>query len=88
MTRNKGFQNVNKFNPKVNALWQSAVDIIRRSPEPMAALEFETVAGLVLTMLDLPSDDRSIAVAYFSAVEGENLEWFVDRLQFQKSKQA
>lgn len=78
----------NLVNTKAEALWQSAVEIIRRSPEPMAALEFETAAGLVLTMLDLPSDERSIAVAYYSAVEGENLEWFLDRLQFQKSKGA
>ncbi len=73
---------------KVEALWQQAVDIIRRSPEPMAALEFETAAGLVLTMLDMPSDDKSIAVAYFSAVEGESLQWFLERLAFQKSKKA
>ncbi len=71
---------------KAEVLWSSAVDIIRRSPAPMAALEFETTAGLVLTMLGLPSDERSIALAYFSAVEGENLEWLMDRLQFQKSK--
>lgn len=88
MSQNKRFQNVNIGNPKVEALWLSAVEIIRRSPEPMAALEFETAAGLVLTMLDLPSDEQSIAIAYFAAVEGENLEWFLDRLQFQKSKDA
>nr|BFD65116.1 hypothetical protein HAGR004_01380 [Bdellovibrio sp. HAGR004] len=76
----------NLVNAKAEDLWQTAVDIIRRSPEPMAALEFETAAGLVLTMLDLPSDEQSIAIAYFAAVEGENLEWFLDRLHFQKSK--
>ncbi len=76
----------NLVNAKADALWESAVDIIRRSPAPMAALEFETTAGLLLTILGLPSDERSIAVAYFSAVEGENLEWLLDRLQFQKSK--
>lgn len=73
---------------KAEALWQQAVDIIRRSPEPMAALEFETAAGLVLTLFDLPSDEQSIAAAYFSAVEGESLEWFLERLKFQKSKRA
>ncbi len=76
----------NLVNVKAEALWQTAVDIIGRSPEQMAALEFETAAGLVLTMLDLPSDDQSIAIAYFAAVEGENLEWFLDRLKHQKSK--
>lgn len=73
---------------QIKTLWQQAVDIIRRSPEPMAALEFETTVGLVLTMLDLPADERSIAVAYFSAVEGESLEWFLDRLEFERAKSA
>ncbi len=68
------------------ALWQQALQIIRDSPKPMAALEFETIAGLVLTLLGLPSDDQTIAVAYFSAVEGEDLKWFLERLQFQQSK--
>lgn len=67
-------------------LWLSIVEIIRNSPAQSAALELETQAYLLLTLLNYEISPRTIAVIYHSAVEGENLEWLVDRLEHEKFK--
>lgn len=86
MSQNKRFQNVNLGNPKISVLWQSAVEIIRSSPVQSAAVEFETLAFMLLTVLGHEISSNTLVVVYHSAIEGENLEWLVDRLEHQRSK--
>ncbi|MBX9768029.1 MAG: hypothetical protein K2X47_12220 [Bdellovibrionales bacterium] len=86
MSQSKRVVNVNKFNPKVRVLWQSIIEIIRHSPAQAASVELESHAYLLLTILDHEISSSTIAVIYGSAVEGENLEWLMDRLDHEKSK--
>ncbi len=67
-------------------LWQTIIDIVRRSPEQSAALELETNAYILLTILGFEISSGTIAVIYHSAIEGENLEWLVDRLNHERTK--
>lgn len=71
---------------KSEALWQTIIEIVRRSPEQAAALELETNAYLLLTVLGFEISSGTVAVIYHSAIEGENLEWLVDRLNHERTK--
>ncbi|MBN8535805.1 MAG: hypothetical protein J0M15_02025 [Deltaproteobacteria bacterium] len=71
---------------KTEALWLAIVDIIRLSPAQASALELESLAYLLLTILDYEISPDSLVVIYHSAVEGENLEWLIDRLEHKKPK--
>lgn len=76
----------NLVNAKTEALWQQALNIIRASPSYSSATEFETIAYLLLTLLDYEISPHNITIIYHSAIEGENLKWLIDRLEHQKSK--
>lgn len=73
---------------KAEALWQQAVDIIRRSPEPMAALDFETTLGLLFILLEIDLTTELLAISYFAACEGDSFIFFLDRLEYERTKSA
>ncbi len=73
---------------KAEAIWLAIVEIIRLSPAQASAIELESQAYLLLMILDYEISPGSIAVIYHSAVEGESLEWLIERLDHEKLKTA
>lgn len=67
-------------------MWNSAKQIIETSPQITSGTEFETQIMLMFVILDVEITFENIAIAYHSAVENENLDWFLDRLENQKYK--
>ena len=73
---------------KAEALWLAAVEIIRLSPAPMSALEFETKLGLLFILLEIDLTTKLLAISYFAACEGDSFDFFLDRLEFERTKSA
>jgi hypothetical protein len=73
---------------KTEALWQTVAEIVRRSPQQAAALELETHAYILLTLLDFEISSSNLVAIYHSAIEGESLEWLIDRLNHEQFKHS
>nr|BFD65127.1 hypothetical protein HAGR004_01490 [Bdellovibrio sp. HAGR004] len=73
---------------KAETLWLSAVEIIRHSPAPMSALNFETTLGLLFILLEIDLTTELLAISYFAACEGDSFSFFLDRLEYERTKSA
>lgn len=79
--------NVSKhINSSHQRLWSQAVDHIRKAPASGQAIEFDTTVRLLLISLSIDVTPVTIACAINSALENENLFWFLARIEHELSK--
>lgn len=70
----------------LQVLWEEAVGIVRQAPQMMSATDFETKAFLIFTMIGAEINPLNLSVAYHSALAGENVDWFLARLNHELAK--
>lgn len=77
---------VHENNKGLQVLWAEAIDIVRQAPQMMSATDFETKAFLIFAMIGAEINSLNLSVAYHSALAGENVDWFLARLDHQQTK--
>lgn len=75
-----------KSHAHAERLWAEAIEVVRRAPQTMLALEFEEKVFLLFSLIGVAIDEQTICVAYHSALSGEDLEWLKSRLDHELSK--
>lgn len=71
--------------PEHDRQWAKAKEYVHATPD---ALEFECQVQLLFISLEIEITAANLAVAYFSAVDSESLEFFLSRLEHEQSRIA
>lgn len=70
---------------QLEKLWQNAVALVKSAPAFGTSLELDETLSLLLIALKADLTNENFIEAYRSAIEGESLEWLLERLKHRQT---